>query len=89
MCGQAARGGAVVGQAQAKRRRNLPLLGHATILSHRLAGNGRSRLCSVLSKRTGEKHMLQVYVSSVSDVYRYVASVLYECCKSRSGCCIC
>jgi hypothetical protein len=88
-CGQAARGGGFrwpdPGQAQAQlatarpRHHPRPLVGRAEIR------------CSpdflyVIQKK-GEKHMLQVYILSVSVVSEVCASVSYGCCKSRSGCC--
>jgi hypothetical protein len=83
MCGQAARRGVVAGWAQARHRRSWPLPGRATILGHRLAGSDRSPLPSASYGRRVKnaccKHMFQVFKM----FHRYVASVSYECCKSR------
>jgi hypothetical protein len=42
-------------------------------------------LLCIVWKKKGEKHMLQMF----QIFHRYVASVSYECYKSRSGCFIC
>jgi hypothetical protein len=46
-------------------------------------------LCCIVQKKKDENRMLQEYVSNILDVSEVFASVVYQCCKSRSGCCTC
>jgi hypothetical protein len=84
------REGAVTGHAKARHRHNWPLLGRATILGRRLARTGCSPFCSASSERRRVKNACCQHIFQVFQMfYMYVPNVSYECCKSRSGCCIC
>jgi hypothetical protein len=89
-CGQAAKRGFIAGRAQARCRRSWPLPGRTTILGRRLPRTSHSPVCFASSGRRRAsnacfKSMFQVF----QIFHKSIASVSYECCKRRSGCCIC
>jgi hypothetical protein len=68
---------------------NWPLPCRATILGRWLAGTDRPPLCYTLLGRRVKNARCKCMFQVFQMFHKYVASVSYGCCKTRSGCCIC